>query len=202
MLLARGERLVADRGRELCRERRRNAGLACVNPADTFDQLLARCILEQVPFGPRFDRARDILFHIERRQYDDPGQCIDFANFDHGADAIEIRHAQIEQGHIGAQLAPDVDHLAAVGARADDDHVRLSPDDRREPLPHGHMIVGNQNTDLPRDWRAACHAGWAHGPSPRAVGRAIFTAVPCPAAVRTSSVPPIAPSLSWMPSRP
>ncbi len=85
------------------------------------------------------------MIAVERGQDHQPGRGFGAANRFYRAHAVENRHAQIQQGHIGTALEPSVDALLAVGGLRDHDHVRLPPDDRCQPLSNRHVVVGNEN---------------------------------------------------------
>jgi hypothetical protein len=67
--------------------------------------------------------AVDILVTIERRQHDNPRVLIVSPNLFDYADSIELRHAQIEQRHLGPMLFPKIDRFTSVTGLSDNHHV-------------------------------------------------------------------------------
>jgi len=66
---------------------------------------------------------------VERCQHDDPRILIVATNFLERANAIQLRHAQVEQRHIGMMLLPKIDCFAAIACLADYDHVCFASDE-------------------------------------------------------------------------
>ena len=87
-------------------------------------------------------------------------------------DAVEYRHLEIHQHHVGGQLPAECDSLGAVRCGADELEVRLRHDHAAEPIAQHTVVVG--------DHHARHRAGTSSS-----------TVVPSPAAERIrSSRPP------------
>ena len=66
-------------------------------------------------------------------------------------------HADVEQAHVGAQLAGERHRLASVGGLADDLDVGLGVEDHPEPGADDLLVVGDEHAD----GHAPAAAPWA-----------------------------------------
>src|SRR6476659_8703053 len=100
-----------------------NASFPSVLAANGINQRLARNVLEQIALRSRLNRAVNIFVTIERRQHDNPRVLIVSPNlFDYAA-SIELRHAQIEQRHVGPMPFPKIDRFSSVTSLSNNHHV-------------------------------------------------------------------------------
>ena len=105
----------------------RNTGLPRVHPADAVHQCLARHVLKQVTFPAGLNGAVDIFIAVKCCEHDDARALIVGADFLDRTDAIELRHSQIKQRHVGTMQFPKIDCFAAVPRFSDHGHVRFAP---------------------------------------------------------------------------
>ena len=61
--------------------------------------------------------------------------------------AVHLGHAQVHEHDVGAQLAGEVDGFDAVRGGADDLDVVGEPDEHRESLADGALVVGDDDAD-------------------------------------------------------
>src|SRR5687767_9402276 len=64
-----------------------------------------------------------------------------------GFDAVEFRHANVEQAHVWSELARERHCFAPIGCLADDFDLGLSVEDHPEPGPDDLLIVGKEHSD-------------------------------------------------------
>ena len=64
-----------------------------------------------------------------------------------GFDAVQLRHGDVHDDHIGLKLFAELHGFAAVAGLADDLHVGLRGKNHVEALPDQHVIVGQKNSD-------------------------------------------------------
>ena len=86
------------------------------------------------------------------------------------AHAVEPRHHEVEQDHVGVGARGGVDRGLAVAGLGDDLDVVLEVEERAQALAHDGVVVGEQDAD---------HAGTSSR-----------TVVPAPSVESTVSVPP------------
>ena len=128
------------------------------------EHVLGRCVLEQEPAGAGPDRGVHVVVDVERGQHDHPhtGQIGIGRDPPGGFDAVEHRHADVHQHHIGPMRAGQLDGLLTVGSLADEleiggvlDHRPQAGADQRliidDPDPHGH--VGAPNGKRAATWK-------------------------------------------------
>ena len=96
------------------------------------EQLGAR-VLEQEPACAGLERAVHVLVEVERGDDHDGHRVLDAGpgELAGGLDAVQHRHADVEQADVGPQLAGEVDRLAPVGRGADHLDVGLGVEDHR-----------------------------------------------------------------------
>ncbi|GAA3157905.1 hypothetical protein GCM10020001_097440 [Nonomuraea salmonea] len=61
-------------------------------------------------------------------------------------DAVEERHAQVHQHHVGTQLGRQTDRLQTVTGRTDDLNARYEPEQQHQPLTYDGLIVHDEHT--------------------------------------------------------
>jgi hypothetical protein len=136
-------------------------------------------------------RAIDVVVGVERGD-DDHTKWVGDVGTGEGArdlDAVELRHTDIEQGHVGPQLPSQADGLCAVAGFSDDRDVGLGLQDEPEPAPDHRLIVGEEDVD-------------AHDPVRTGTGRLARTAHPASCRGPACSDPPRASTRSRMPASP
>jgi hypothetical protein len=64
-----------------------------------------------------------------------------------GGEAVQLRHADVHEHHVGAQRAGQLDRLAAVPSLAHDLHVLLRVEQRAEAGADETLVVGEEDAD-------------------------------------------------------
>ena len=103
-------------------------------------------------------------------------------------DAVHGRHADVEQAHVGAELAGEGHRGPSVGRLADHLDAGLGVEDHPEPGPDDLLIVGDEHAD-----------GHVTG---AARGSTALTVQPLSGPGPASRVPPRSIARSVMPTRP
>ena len=130
-----------------------------------------------------------VLVEVERRDHHD-GKRIDHVRtrqFARRVDAIHARHSDIQQTHVGPQLAREANGFDTVGRLGDDLHVLLGVEDHAQSCAHDLLVVGDEHPD--------------HLATPELGSRASTTQPPA-AAGPADSVPPRRVARSVMPTIP
>ena len=184
-------------------------GVAAGDDPDGVEDVLGWGVLEQEPAGAGPDGGVHVVVDVEGRQHHHPhtGQVRVGSDPPGGFDAVEHRHADVHQHHIGPLPTGQLDRLLAVGGLTDQlevggvvDHASQPGADQRliidDTDPHGHV-------DAPNGRRAAT---WkppiGPGPTSRSpwymATRSRMPTRPCPVAagVRAASHRPAGPSSS------
>ncbi|GAA4715446.1 hypothetical protein Prum_004610 [Phytohabitans rumicis] len=130
------------------RDPRREHGLAPGSGANRVGELLAGGVLEQVPDRAGFDRAFDVGVRLVRGEDQHPGTGAARDDLGGGPDAVEPRHPQVDQCHIGRQPLDEVDGLPAVGRFGDDLDARFGGEQRDHPGPHDRVVVDHDDAQL------------------------------------------------------
>jgi len=101
-------------------QRRRQQRLSRADGLDADDEAVGRGGLEQEPGGTRAEAAIYVGVDVVRGQHEDP--CLQSAGRDlaGGSDAVEHRHPDVHQHHVGAQRGDHVDCLATVAGLVQD----------------------------------------------------------------------------------
>src|SRR2546430_12669059 len=118
-----------------------------VHPADTVHQRFAGHILEQITLRSGLNGAVNIFITVEGCKHDDASVLILLSDFFDSADAVELRHPQIEKRHVGAMLLPQIDRFATIRGFAEYRHVRFASHQRNHTFPYDSVVVGDQNAD-------------------------------------------------------
>src|SRR5581483_2373828 len=90
-------------------------------------------------------RLHDGAVVAVRREDDDVRLRSALADATRRLDAVAARHAEVHQDDLGAQPFDERDRLLAVGGAADDLEVGQQPEQRREPLAHDTLVVGEDD---------------------------------------------------------
>jgi len=98
---------------------------------DRLDQLVGWRALEEEPSGAGFEGAVDVVVGVEGGDdHDGDGICdVGSGEKSGGFHAVQVRHPDIEQTHVGAQPASEGHSLASVGRRPDHVDVGLAGQD-------------------------------------------------------------------------
>ena len=160
--------------------------LAAADPFDGLHQIARGLTLQDVALDATAQGLGDVLLLVVLCQHHELHARTDARQLERRVQPVELRHADIEHGHIGVLAAHQTDRLAAVGGLAGD-HEARALQQRLQALPDEYVIVGE-------------HESYAHRHLPR--GRLNLICAPCPGAETMCSVPPSAPSRSRMPRRP
>ena len=110
--------------------------------ADCRDQIRVGGILQQVSAcagAQDFADVDGVLMHAEGEHAGARGGC----NQSTGRlDAVQLRHGDVHQHHVGLKFFAGFDGFPAVGGLADDLHVGLRRQNHLEALPDQHVVVG------------------------------------------------------------
>ena len=120
--LTRAQRVAGALAQPLCDAGRQHA-LAPGDAADRIEQLLPRRVLEQVAARAGVERARDVGVGVVGGEDQDAGRHVLAAQALDGLDAVELRHAQIDERHVRLVLddqIAEIRTLVADLARAED----------------------------------------------------------------------------------
>src|SRR4051794_21306172 len=132
----------------------------------------------------------DVLVGVERRDHDDGDRVLDTGAGEQpgGLDAVQLRHADVEQADVRAQLTAEGDGLASVGGLGDHLDGGLGGEDRGQAGPDDALVVRDQHADRHGALLARGRTAWTHHP-PSGSGPAC-------------TVPPSRPTRSVMPISP
>src|SRR4051812_10765226 len=167
-----GERIGLGAGREdRPRRARVERRLAAGGGADAVGDVVGGGVLEQVAAGAGVERGEDPRAVGERGEHEHGGLGTLLEHAPGRLDAVDARHVEVHDDHVGLQLAGALDRLRPVGGGADELDVVDRRDEPAEALADHAVVVGEQHPD---------HAGTS-----------ISTVVPSPGCERTLSVPPV-----------
>ena len=201
LLLPAGERLDGlrswppDAAVGECREQsggdaRRDECVTVGGGVDRLDQELGSGVLEQESPGAGLEGAVHVLVEVEGGDHDDRERVLDAGSgeLSGGLDAVQVRHPDVEQAHIGPELAGEGHRLASVGGLADHLDVGLGVEDHREPGADQLLVVGDEHPDghaaVPSLGRTAStvqprsRLGPASSAPPRSLARSVMPAIP------------------------
>ncbi len=131
------------------------------------DEQLRPGVLEQKASGAGPKRAVDVLVQVERRDHHHRhrvGDAPPREELGH-LDAVEPRHPDVDQAHVGAEPARELDSGVAVGGLADDLDVGLGVEDHGQAGTHQILVVGHQHSHRHRRTSVSSSASTAHPPS-------------------------------------
>ena len=75
------------------------------------------------------------------------GRGIDRRDPSRRGDAVDARHPDVHQDHVGAERFDEGDGLRSVTGLGDDLDVRFGLEDRAEAAAHERFVVGEQDSD-------------------------------------------------------
>ena len=114
---------VGDVGDEPAGDRRRQHRVAGRDDADRLLQVARRRVLEQEAVGAGLQGAEHVVVDVERREDEDARRVGELADRHGRGEAVEARHADVHQHHVG-RAAPDrLDGVGPVLGLADDRDV-------------------------------------------------------------------------------
>src|SRR6185503_9772206 len=126
---------------------RAEVALPRVHRADRLDHLLRGRALHHVARGARLERAAHVFALGVHRQHDDPALRIALEDRARGIGAVQLRHGEIHEHHVGGQLARQAQRLAAVHGERHHLHVGLRLHHVLEPFGHHPVVIGNDDAD-------------------------------------------------------
>ena len=135
-----------------------SGAVAVVGGADRAHELGGLDVLEQVAGGAGAQRGEELVVVAEARQHDDP-RARALAQALQRADAVEPRHHEVEQDHVGVGARGGVDRGLAVAGLGDDLDVVLEVEERAQALAHDRVVVGEQDADHARHLQPDGRAG-------------------------------------------
>ncbi len=118
-----------------------------MHAANGLGELARGGVLDDEAGGPRLERAAQVARPAERRHHEGahPGQGA--ADGGCRGDAVDARHLDVEQAHVGARDPGRVDDLVAPAHLRDHLEVGLEREQRRERPTHEGLVVGEQHLD-------------------------------------------------------
>ena len=145
--------------------------------ADRVEELLGPRVLQQEAGSAGAQRLEDVLVALEGRHDQDAGRRTRLGDAAGGLDAVDLRHPDVHQDHVGPGGRDEVERRAAVLRLPDDLQVVLGVEDRAQAATHEVVVVGQGDPD---------RAGRRHA----AIGMRTSTTVPPPAGLVSTKVPP------------
>src|SRR5436309_14866417 len=136
-----------DEKREPAPRRGREYAVAGVDELDRADDLRRWGVLEQEAGRAGLQRAQDELVGVEGREHDDGGRVGLRGEQPGGSDAVELRHADVHQDHVGAVEVYRAEHLAAVRGLGDHVEVRGAGEHDPQAGAHERVVVDEQDAD-------------------------------------------------------
>ena len=121
--------------------------VAGVRGADRAHELGRLDVLEQVAGRARAQRGEQLLVVAEAGEHDHARGGRRSRSAPQRADAVEPRHHEVEQDHVGRVLRRGGDRLLAVAGLADHLDVVLQVEERPQALAHDRVVVGDQDAD-------------------------------------------------------
>jgi phosphatidylinositol alpha 1,6-mannosyltransferase len=132
-------------------------GVAVPDDADRRDQIFGGDVLEQKAAGAQAERRVDVVVQVEGGQHDDPGRIDVGQDASGGLDAVESRHADVHQHHVGPGAPDRLDGLGPVLGLGD--HVdAVRREDHPETGAYERLIVGDHD---PQRGHGASRGMWA-----------------------------------------
>jgi hypothetical protein len=129
------------------------------------DELLRRCVFQEIAGDAGLYRLRDRVPRLIDREEDDPRVGRDLPDLPGRLDSADARHADVHEHDVGGQLLDSVDGLFARAGLADDADFVGQLQGRTEPVPSDGMVIDDESSDrhqslrltrAPRpSWRAA-----------------------------------------------
>ena len=128
-------------------DRGRERRVAVVGGADRAHELGRLDVLEQVAGGARAQRREQLVVVAEAREHDHAGARAGLAQALERADAVQARHHEVEQDHVGVGARGGVHGDLAVARLGHDLDVVLEVEERAQPLADHRVVVGEQDAD-------------------------------------------------------
>jgi hypothetical protein len=124
-------------------------GVAAVHRADGGKQVVGSSVLEQEATGSGPERGEGVLVEVERGEHDDPRAQTAGHEASGRLDAVESRHSDVHEDHVGGGRPERSERLAAVTRFADDSHIGLGVDDHRQAGADELLVVDQVHPDHP-----------------------------------------------------
>ena len=164
-------------------------GVAGGHDADGIEQRFCRHILQEEAAGAGGQGVVDVLVEVERGEHDHAWRWVQLGrDRPRRIDAVEHRHANVHQDHVGPVGGGHGHRVRPVAGGADNRDVVAGVEKRCEAGAHDLLIVGDHHPDRCR-----------HGAP---TGRSATISNPPSGWPPTVSVPPIASTRSRIPTRP
>jgi hypothetical protein len=146
---ARGRPQIGEAREQARGDRRCDERLAAGCGADRRGEQRGARVLQAEAAGACLERGVHELVEIERRDHDDRDRVAHVGPREkaRGLDAIHHRHADVEQTHVGAERARELDRSLAVGCLGDHHDVGLGLEDHAQARPHKILIVGDESAE-------------------------------------------------------
>jgi hypothetical protein len=103
------------------------------------------------PAGALAQRPRDVVVFAKCGQHHDGGIRGRAPDLGRGGQPVELRHPDVEEGHVGPVAACLLDRLAAVRGLGHDLDARIGGQDRLDTGSDHGLIVGEQEADHEAD---------------------------------------------------
>ena len=91
--------------------------------------------------------SEDVLVGVVGREHDEAGAWAQRVDAAHRLHAVEFRHAQIHEDHVGLKRGSALHRLHAVARPTDDAEVILKLQHPRETVPHDGVVVDDHDRD-------------------------------------------------------
>ncbi len=130
------------------RHRRIHLRFAAHGAAHGLGQIVAGGIFQQIAHGSRANAVKDPIVGVVSGKDDDlrPGQRRH--DLPRGLNAVQTRHLDVHQNHIGLQLLRQIHRFDAIGGLTDHLQIRLMIQDDGQTRANDILIVGEKNSNL------------------------------------------------------
>ena len=118
-----------------------------VDAADGLGELARGGVLDDEAGGARLERPAQVAGPAERRHHEGAHAGQGAAHGRRCRDAVDARHLDVEQAHVGAGGPGRVDDLVAPAHLRDHLEIGLEREQRRERPTHEGLVVGEQHLD-------------------------------------------------------
>jgi hypothetical protein len=129
---------------------RRHHRVAAGHRADGPGQLVQGNVLQHEAAGPGAQGGEGVLVQVERGEDEDPRRAVGGHDPPGGLDAVDARHPDVHQDHVGVQFPGQPDRLGPVAGLAHDVDVVGFLQDHPETGPHQRLVIGQQQADAHR----------------------------------------------------
>ena len=161
--------------------------VAAGHDADRGCDLLRRRVLEHEPARASPQRVVDVVIEAERGQDQHPRGRLGTHDPAGGLDAVQNRHADVHEHHVGPEPPGGCNRVLAVAGLPHHGGLRLVLQDLAQADPDQRLVVGDQQCR---------HGAGVHS------GSSTRTAKPPPRRADASNLPPYRLTRSRMPARP